>query len=135
MPSVAARVDALDWARIEQDLWTRGYAETPPVLMPAECRELVEMYDDDRRFRHRVDMARHRFGLGDYKYFARPLPEIVESLRTLSYPHLAEIANAWNAALGIELRYPAALDAFLERCAARGQTKPTPLLLHYERGG
>jgi uncharacterized protein len=135
MHTIGARLDALDWTRIEQDLWARGYAETLPVLTTAECNELVRLYDDDRRFRHRVDMARHRFGLGDYQYFARPLPDVVESLRARCYPRLADVANAWNDALGVTERYPATLEAFLDRCAAHGQTRPTPLLLHYESGG
>jgi hypothetical protein len=133
--SVAARLAALDWDRIETDLWSRGYAETDPVLTAEECGELVALYADDRRFRHRVEMARHRFGEGDYKYLAAPLPPVVEALRTHAYPPLAAVANRWNEALGVRDRYPPTLDAFLERCRAQGQTKPTPLLLHYEAGG
>jgi uncharacterized protein len=132
---IAARVKALDWTQIEDDLSTRGYAETAPVLTASESNALVTLYPDDRHFRHRVDMARHRFGEGDYKYLARPLPEIVEALRMHCYPPLAAVANRWNEALGAQERFPATLDAFLDRCAAHKQTKPTPLLLHYETGG
>jgi uncharacterized protein len=133
--SVAERLAALDWAAIERDLWTRGYAETPPVLTSEECAGLVALYEDDRRFRHRVEMARHRFGEGDYKYLAAPLPELVQALRAHAYPPLAAIANGWHEALGVAERFPATLDAFLARCAEHGQTRPTPLLLHYEAGG
>ena len=80
-------------------------------------------------------MARHRFGVGDYKYFRRPLPPLVDELRTKAYPRLAGVANRWMAALGREARFPAELEAFLRTCAAHGQTEPTPLLLHYEAGG
>ena len=80
-------------------------------------------------------MERHRFGVGDYKYFARPLPRLVEQLRRHAYPRLVPIANGWAEALGSRDRFPPTLEAFLARCAKAGQTKPTPLLLHYEAGG
>jgi uncharacterized protein len=133
--SIAARLDRLPWPALEQDLLDRGYAHVPSVLTAAECRSLVALYPDERRFRNRVDMARHRFGEGDYKYFRRPLPPIVEELRRRAYPRLAAIANRWMAALGDETRYPTDLEAFLERCVRAGQTEPTPLLLHYEAAG
>jgi hypothetical protein len=133
--SIAARLDRLPWPALEKDLLQEGYAHVPSVLTAAECRSLVALYPDERRFRSRVDMARHRFGEGDYKYFRRPLPAIVEELRRRAYPRLAAIANRWMAALGDATRYPTDLEAFLERCARAGQTEPTPLLLHYEAGG
>jgi hypothetical protein len=133
--SISARLAALDWDRIETDLWARGYAETESLLTPGECSGLVALYADEHRFRSRIDMARHRFGEGDYKYFAEPLPALVQSLRTHAYPRLAFIANRWNEALGVADRYPPTLDAFLAHCKSRGQSRPTPLLLHYEEGG
>lgn len=133
--SIAHRLAALDWGAIARDLSARGYAETPAVLTPDECAELAALYDDDTRFRSRIDMGRHRFGEGEYKYFARPLPPLVAALREHAYPRLAEIANAWNDALGVAARFPDTLDAFLTQCAEHGQTKPTPLLLRYEAGG
>jgi uncharacterized protein len=132
---VAGRIEALDWNTLERELWDFGYAKTPPVLTPAECAELVALYPDEPRFRSRVEMARYRFGLGDYKYFAHPLPSVVTDLRVATYPRLAAIANRWSEALGVATRYPPGLDEFLAFCATRGQTKPTPLLLHYEAGG
>jgi hypothetical protein len=134
-PSVADRLAALDWGAIEADLWARGYAETPPVLTPGECDAVIALYGDDTRFRSRVDMARHRFGAGEYKYLARPLPDVVAALREHAYPPLARIANRWHEALGIAERFPDHLDRFLERCAAAGQSKPTPLVLRYTEGG
>ena len=133
--TIQARLAALDWPRLEADLWGRGYAQTDPVLTLEECCELVALYSDDRRFRSRIDMARHRFGEGDYKYFAEPLPGVVQALRSQAYPRLAAIANRWNDALGIPDRYPATLHSFLAHCKSRGQTRPTPLLLHYEKDG
>jgi hypothetical protein len=132
---LSQRIAALDWEAIEAQLWEFGYAKTAPVLTPEECRELIALYPDDSRFRSRIDMARYRFGLGDYKYFAHPLPAVVTELRAAAYRRLAAVANRWSEALDRRGRYPADLDAFLAYCARRGQTKPTPLLLHYEVGG
>jgi hypothetical protein len=129
------RLAALDWGALEEALWARGYAETGAVLTAAECAEMSALYDDDARFRARVDMARHRFGEGEYKYLAAPLPPLVSALRVGLYPPLAAIANRWSEALGDAGRYPDALEAFLARCAAHGQTRPTPLLLRYGPGG
>ena len=135
LPSIAARLAGLDWAALEAQLDERGYARTPPLLTDEECSALVGLYGEDRRFRSRVDMARYRFGVGEYQYFAAPLPGPVAALRTHAYPHLAAIANRWASALGASARYPAALPAFLRVCAKEGQTKPTPLLLRYKVGG
>jgi hypothetical protein len=132
---IAARIEGLDWPALEQSLWELGYARTPAVLTPDECAGLVALYGDEARFRSRVDMARYRFGVGDYKYFAAPLPPLVDALRIGFYPPLARIANRWQAALGVAVRYPPDLAGLLAHCARHGQTKPTPLLLHYEAGG
>jgi hypothetical protein len=126
----------LDWAALERSLDERGYAaSSSAVLTSDECESLKALYDDDKRFRSRIDMARFRFGEGEYKYFANPLPPLVTKLRRTLYPHLAVVANRWMERLGETERYPSTLDAFLERCAARGQRKPTPLLLRYSAGG
>jgi uncharacterized protein len=133
--TVAERLARLDWAALEAGLWERGWASTPDVLTREECEGLVRIYADEARFRSRVEMERHRFGVGDYKYFARPLPPLVEQLRDVTYPPLAGVANRWAEALGARERFPPTLAAFLARCAKAGQTRPTPLLLHYEAGG
>lgn len=135
-PSIQKRIDALDWNAAEESLSARGYAVTAPVLTPEECADMVSLYPDPSRFRSHIIMERHRFGVGDYKYFAHPLPELVADLRTSSYPHLVKVANAWAEAFG-ERRapYPAELATFLKICHKAGQTRPTPLMLHYEVGG
>ena len=135
MTEIKERLASLDWKAIEQSLGEHGCARTPALLPSDECAELVALYKDDRRFRSRVDMARYRFGLGEYKYFAPPLPAVVESVRVHAYPHLAPIASRWMEALGSRGRYPSDLATFLTYCARRGQAKPTPLLLYYEAGG
>ena len=134
-PTVAARLAALPWPELERALDENGYARTPAFLTGQECAAMVALYEDDRLFRSRVEMARHRFGVGDYKYFRRPLPPLVEALRTHAYPWLAGIANRWMDVLGRDERFPETHTRFLETCAAKGQTEPTPLLLHYEAGG
>jgi hypothetical protein len=133
--TIEQRLRKLDWDAIERSLWELGYAKTAPVLLPRECDELIALYPDDARFRSHIDMARYRFGLGDYKYFANPLPDVVEALRTHAYAPLAAIANRWMESLGDAQRYPPSLAEFLALCHKRGQKRPTPLLLHYETGG
>jgi hypothetical protein len=128
---MAGRLSAYDWAGIAKDLDTRGYAMLEALLSPTECRALTGLYTDDQRFRSRVVMARHGFGRGEYRYFAYPLPEQVDDLRTAAYPLLAPIANRWNTSMGIDVRYPATHAEFIERCHAAGQQRPTPLLLRY----
>jgi uncharacterized protein len=134
--SVEDRIDALDWEAASISLSERGYAVTAAILSPEECASLASMYGDAGRFRSHIVMERFRFGVGDYKYFANPLPEIITLLRTAAYPHLAEVANQWAEALNEKpARFPRELAAFLKICHKAGQTKPTPLLLHYEAGG
>jgi len=130
----AASSEALDWRRIAAELDQNGAALLGAVFSPEDCAALANSYPREDLFRSRVVMARHGFGRGEYKYFNYPLPEPVASLRTALYPPLAEIANRWNAAMGIEARYPEEHAAFLQGCHEAGQTKPTPLLLEYREG-
>ena len=132
---IAERIAQVDWAQIRQSLEADGFARLPPLLSPKECTELSATYEVRERFRSRIEMARFRFGLGEYKYFAAPLPPIVAELRTSLYPRVVPVANDWMKALRMEISFPETLDKFLERCHRSGQTKPTPLLLRYEAGG
>jgi hypothetical protein len=131
---IGERIAGLDWPGIAARLDADGHAVTGPVLSPDECAALAASYDLDERFRSRIVMARHGFGRGEYKYFAHPLPEVVAELRAALYPSLSSIANGWNGALGVAVSYPDDHAAFLARCHRAGQTKPTPLLLHYGAG-
>jgi hypothetical protein len=124
----------IDWERVSQDLDAQGSAVMEGVLSPAECRAIADLYAVEDVFRSRVVMARHGFGRGEYKYFSYPLPNIVQDLRTAVYPHFVPIANRWNDAMGIDVRYPETHADFIERCHQAGQTKPTPLLLQYGAG-
>jgi uncharacterized protein len=129
------RFEHLPWNEIESALSESGYAKLPALLTADECAELIALYPRQELFRSRIEMARYRFGVGDYQYFDYPLPAIVRDLREQSYPPLAAIANRWMEALGDELRFPPELHRFTAQCRAAGQTKATPLLLHYEAGG
>jgi hypothetical protein len=134
--ALAARLERLDWDAIARSLRERGWAKTGgPVLTSDECADLIELYADEARFRSRVDMERFRFGAGTYKYFADPLPPLVQELRVRFYPRLAAIANAWTRELGDRRLFPPALSGLRAACRKAGQTKPTPLLLSYETGG
>lgn len=125
---------AIDWPTLHASLDACGHAELPGLLTPEACRTLAALYAQRQHFRSRVVMARHGFGRGEYQYFAYPLPAPVEALRTAIYPHLAPLANHWNEAMGVEVRYPPTHAGFLALCHAAGQTRPTPLLLRYQAG-
>jgi hypothetical protein len=131
---IAARVDAIDWAQATSELDAQGCAVLRGLLTPEECSVLATMYSDDSHFRSRIVMGRHGFGRGEYKYFSYPLPDLIAELRPVLYQRLTGIANRWNEAMGIDIRYPASHAAFLKRCHEAGQTRPTPLLLQYEAG-
>ena len=132
--ALATRADALDWKRIEAELDSAGCALTGPLLDGGTCAALRALYPEDAPFRSRVVMARHGFGQGEYKYFAYPLPEPIAALRAPLYSRLVPIANRWNEAMGLAVRYPPSHGAFLEKCREAGQTRPTPLLLKYGPG-
>ena len=128
------RVDALDWARIAQELDDCGYALLGEILAPEECDALAALYPEEEHFRSHVIMQRYSFGRGEYKYFRYPLPAIISELRTTLYPHLTEVANRWSQAMGSDVRYPREHAAYLRLCHAAGQSRPTPLLLRYGPG-
>ena len=96
---LAERVDAQPWSRLRDDLDARGFAVTDPLLTSAECDDLAALFDGGR-FRSTIDMARHRFGDGRYRYFDHPLPAPIGALRAAFYRHLAPVANDWSALLG-----------------------------------
>jgi hypothetical protein len=139
IPSIPAknaveRVKALDWERVSHDLDAQGSAMLERLISPDECQALAELYPREGLFRSRVVMGRHGFGRGEYKYFSYPLPDIIAELRTALYPRLAPIANRWNTAMSLDVRYPEKHADFIKRCHDAGQLKPTPLLLQYREG-
>jgi hypothetical protein len=134
MTSIGERVGALAWDDLHAQLDARGFAVTAPVLSPGECEELSALFDGGR-FRSTIDMARHRFGDGRYRYFDHPLPATIAALRESFYARLAPVANDWSARLGGAAdTFPLSHDELLERCRAAGQERPTPLILRYGEG-
>jgi hypothetical protein len=128
------RVNALDWQQIGMNLDEQGSALFQGVLSAPECESLAALYPRESIFRSRVVMARHGFGRGEYKYFSYPLPNLIQGLRIALYRRLAPVANRWNSAMGIEVRYPEDHQEFVRRCHDAGQVRPTPLLLQYGEG-
>jgi hypothetical protein len=131
---IARRVAAIDWDAALCDLDAKGCTLLKGLLSAEECRALAALYGEDKLFRSRIVMARHGFGRGEYKYFAYPLPHLIARLRPALYGRLVGLANRWNEAMGIDIRYPENHQAFLARCHDAGQMRPTPLLLQYQAG-
>jgi hypothetical protein len=132
--TVGERLAAADWATITEEMNSSGCALTPQLLSPAECASIAALYDEVQHFRSTIDMARYRFGSGQYRYFNRPYPRLVQRLREACYPRLLPIARDWAAKLGQPAPWPDGLDEWLERCHAAGQGKSTPILLRYREG-
>ena len=136
--SEGSALERVDVAPLEASLDALGFAVLPQLLTPDDCAALAALYADEARFRSRVDMERLRFGIGEYKYFAAPLPPAVQQLRESLYALLAPVANRWHARLKRDndgKAFPPTLDGFLGQCRRAGQTRPTPLLLSYSAGG
>ena len=129
------RVDTANWAQLTAELGDYGCALTSPLLTPDETAGIAGLYDRDDLFRATIDMSRHRFGSGEYRYFRRPLPEPVDQLRQALYPRLLPIARDWYAKLGRPAPWPDTLDEWLAQCHAAGQRKPTAILLKYQQHG
>jgi uncharacterized protein len=135
MATIGDRIAALDWPRIERDLDARGHARIGKFLDARECSDVIAMYPERDRFRSRVVMERLRYGVGEYKYFARPMPPLVEEIRASLYARLSPTANRWAGLLKDDVKFPPTLNSFLRVCRASGQSRPTPLVLRYEAGG
>jgi uncharacterized protein len=84
---IEARVNAIDWHTVEEELDQFGCATVAHLLTPTECDALKALYSHDELYRSRVVMARHGFGRGEYKYYGYPLPEVIGNLRDVVYPH------------------------------------------------
>lgn len=128
-------VNQLPWQKITGKLNEKGFVVIPDFLNRTLCEELISLYPCATLFRKTVNMERHRFGQGEYKYFNYPLPQVVQKIREMTYPHLTTIANDWMKLLNIDIRYPDNHEAFVHRCHQHGQRKPTPLILEYKEGG
>jgi hypothetical protein len=134
LANIEDRVESLRWLELAAHLDRYGWAMVEKILTADECGAIAALYDEDHLFRSHVNMARHGFGSGEYKYFDYPLPDIVADLRTTFFRQLAPLANRWNESLGLDVRYPDVHSDFIDRCHRAGQSRPTPLLLRYGAG-
>lgn len=128
------RLEQVDWGAVETSLTGRGFAHLPGILSPEECTGLIALYSQPELFRSRIEMAKFRFGQGEYQYFHYPLPPLVDDLRRQLYSRLAGVANTWTRLFSSGDSFPEKLDALLDRCHEQGQLRPTPLMLRYREG-
>lgn len=135
MKTIKERIAELDWPSISRTLHDNGFAVIPRLLQPQECEQLIHNYNADQTYRKTISMERYRFGSGEYKYYSYPLPAVISMLREQMYPHIAPVANRWMEELGIATRFPPTHAGMKELCAAKGQHKPTVLILKYGPGG
>lgn len=135
MKTIVDKIEEVNWDLVGEDMHQNGYAIIPNVLSDEQCEMLKADYDNSKLYRKTVVMARYRFGLGEYKYFNYPLPNIIQTIRTSIYPKLAPIANAWFKALKINTVFPLNHEELLKRCHENGQQKATVLILKYSKGG
>ena len=133
--ATAAAISSIDWDAVTRDMGAQGYAHLPRVMPADVCDDFIRNYEMPDGYRKTVIMERHRFGLGEYKYFDYPLPATIDSIRETVYPKLAPIANSWMEQLKIDKEFPVSFDELRQQCVESGQTKPTPLILKYGTSG
>ncbi|MDL5514887.1 2OG-Fe(II) oxygenase [Arenibacter sp. M-2] len=135
MKNFKAKIATIDWQAVSESINGKGYAIIPKILPDEQCNELINEYNNENLYRKKVIMERYRFGLGEYKYFDYPLPNIIQIIRETIYPKLSTIANLWMKVLNINKVYPQTLEELLSLCHQNKQLKPTPLILKYGKGG
>lgn len=129
------QINTIEWDEVFHSMNTKGYHVLKNILSPPECKKLVELYGQNSLYRSTIDMKRYRFGVGEYKYFSYPLPKAIQHLRERLYEPLSKLANEWMQKLGTEITFPASHADLIQRCHDKGQLRPTPLILRYEKGG
>lgn len=132
---ILEKVSRIDWQRVTEEMNEKGYALVLGLLPAQYCEGLISEYGNSSLYRKTITMERHGFGLGEYKYFKYPLPDLIERIRKETYPKLTPIANTWMKTLNIERQFPNQFDEFQRRCHDKNQTKPTVLILKYGKGG
>ncbi len=132
---IKQKLQETDWEFVANEMHEKGFAVIPKILTDEQCNELIQGYDNPNAYRKTVVMERYRFGLGEYKYFNYPLPDLIQQVRTSIYPQLAPIANAWFKALHIDKQFPPVHQELLQQCQTNNQRKATVLILKYGKGG
>lgn len=135
MNHLISKIEAIDWNQVASNMHEKGYALIPKLISDEHCKSLINLYNEPIEYRKTVVMERYRFGLGEYKYFDYPLPEIIQTLRESIYPKLVPITNLWMKVLKIDKQFPKTLKELLQQCQDNNQLKPTPLILKYGKGG
>ena len=135
MEHIEEKIMSLNWQNITEEMHEKGFAIIPKLLSSNLCTELISEYNNPTIYRKTVVMERFRFGLGEYKYFNYPLPNLIKNIRTTIYPFLSPIANAWFKVLNIDTVFPEAHQQLLEQCHSNNQNKATVLILKYGKGG
>ena len=132
---ISEKISGIDWQRVTEEMNEKGYALVLQFLPNQYCEELIGEYDNSDLYRKTITMERHRFGLGEYKYFKYPLPDLIQTVRRAIYPKLSPVANTWMKVLNIKRQFPDKFDEFQRLCHDNNQTKPTVLILKYGKGG
>jgi len=132
---IPERISAIDWQRVTKDMNEKGYALVAQFLPAQYCEEIIGKYDDSDLYRKTITMERHSFGLGEYKYFKYPLPDVIQTIRRAIYRNLVPVANTWMKMLNMERQFPDTFDELQTLCHDNNQTKPTVLILKYGKGG
>ena len=132
---ISEKISGIDWQRVTEEVNEKGYALVLQFLPNQYCEELIGEYDNSDLYRKTIMMERHGFGLGEYKYFKYPLPDLIQTIRRAIYPKLTPVANTWMRVLNIKRQLPDQFDEFQRLCHDNNQTKPTVLILKYGKGG
>ena len=132
---ISDKISGIDWQRVTEEVNEKGYALVLQFLPNQYCEELIGEYDNSDLYRKTITMERHGFGLGEYKYFKYPLPDLIQTVRRAIYPKLTPVANTWMRVLNIKRQLPDQFDEFQRLCHDNNQTKPTVLILKYGKGG
>ena len=125
----------INWKELLPSLDKKGFAIIPSYFHDEDCSFFIDHYQAEGLYRSTISMQRYRFGEGEYKYFQYPLPNRVQQIRETFYPPLAALANSWMSLLSIDQKFPLGHKELLALCHAKNQLRPTPLILHYEKGG
>ena len=135
MKEIKTKLSVINWKTVTENMNEKGFARLPNLLSGDQCEELIQNYNNENLYRKTVVMERYRFGLGEYKYFDYPLPDLIQNIRENVYPRLAVIANGWMKMLSIDKKFPDTFPDLQKLCHANDQKKPTVLILKYGKGG
>jgi len=135
MNNIHQKIADVDLQTVTKEMNKKGYALVSRFLHSEPCNEFISKYNNSNLYRKTIAMERYRFGLGEYKYFRYPLPDLIQTIRTAIYPKLAPIANSWMNMLNLQRHFPETFDDLQRLCHNHNQTKPTVLILKYGKGG